>query len=104
MLDSVLLPRSWYTFTKVKNGRTYISEVKERVGDTIETIYRLAIVAAGYYGVDSVAIAIAGALHTDRQVDNPCTVIYNAVLGRYQVSNSRARLRDGLYIASEANL
>ena len=69
VLDSVLIPNSWYTVTKDKNDGIYIREDSAGVGS-----YRAAILGPGYYDVNSLATEIARALTQNSVLDSPIHV------------------------------
>ena len=60
VLDSVVIPNSWYTGTKCQNDGIYIKEDTAGAG-----AFRIAILRPGYYDVNSLATEIARALTQD---------------------------------------
>ena len=99
VLDSVLIPNSWYTITKNLNDGIYIREDSAGVGS-----YRAAILGPGYYDVNSLAIEIARALTQDSVVASPYTCVYNTTLGRYEISNPWTGAEETLYIWTEEGI
>ena len=69
VLDTVLIPNSWYTVSKGHNDRLYIRE--QTAG---EGTYRIATLAPGYYDVNSLATEIARALTQNSVLDSPIHV------------------------------
>ena len=69
VLDSVVIPNSWYTVTKGQNDDIYIKEETAGAG-----IYRIAVLRPGYYDVNSLATEIARALTLDSAVLSPIYV------------------------------
>ena len=57
VLDTVLIPNSWYTVAKDTNDRIYIREQTSGAG-----AFRIATLAPGYYDVNSLATEIARVL------------------------------------------
>ena len=99
VLDSVLIPNSWYTVTKGKNDGIYIREDSDAVGT-----YRVAILGPGYYDVNSLATEIARALTQNSVVVSPYTCSYSATLGRYEISNPWTGPQETLYIWTEETI
>ena len=66
MLDTVVIPTTWYTVTKDKNDSIYVTE-----SNFSELLKRIAIIAPGYYDVNSLATAIAAALTQGSIVISP---------------------------------
>ena len=77
ILDSVLLPNSWYTVEKERNDILFIRATLTNVEH-----YLVAPVAQGYYDVDSFATAVAAALNAVTQLSREYTATFDAVLGR----------------------
>ena len=69
VLDSVLIPNSWYTVTKNTNDRLYIREQTGGAGS-----YRISTLQPGYYDVNSLATEIARALTQNSVLDSPIHV------------------------------
>ena len=69
VLDSVVIPNSWYTVTKGQNDGIYIKEDTAGVG-----AFRIAILGPGYYDVNSLATEIARALTQDSVMLSPICV------------------------------
>ena len=82
VLDSVLLPNSWYSVEKNLNDLLYI---RETLGGA--DLYRVVSVEQGYYDADSLATAVATAISTGRLVSSPYTGSFNAVSGRIELAN-----------------
>ena len=100
VLDTVLIPNSWYTVSKDRNDGIYIREEASGVGT-----YRIAILRPGYYEVNGLATEIARALTQDSVMASPYTCVYGATLGRYEISNAWTGASDEtLYIWSEAGI
>ena len=69
VLDTVCIPNSWYTVSKDRNDRIYIREDTSGVGT-----FRIAILAPGYYDVNSLATEIARALTQNSLLASPIHV------------------------------
>ena len=96
VLDSVLIPNSWYTVTKDQNDGIYI---REESAGFLAT--RIAVLGPGYYDVNSLATEIARALTQDSNVAAPYTCSYSATKGRFEISNAWTGAAEGLYIFTE---
>ena len=99
VLDTVLIPNSWYTVTKNKNDRIYI---REEINGS--AVFRIATLEEGYYDVLAMATQIAAALTRNSTLVNPYTCVYNTTIGKFEVSNSWSNNAELLYIWSEAAL
>ena len=101
VLDTVLIPVSWYVVEEGVNDRIYVTEQNFSGAG-----HRIATIPPGHYGdVYSLAPAIAEALNTGpRLVISPYTVTYDSVLGRFQVGNPWTGAEEGCYIASDWTL
>ena len=82
VLDTVLIPNSWYTVTKNKNDRIYIREDFNRIDS-----YRICTLSEGYYDVLTMDTEIAVALTRNSALTNPYTCAYNATIGKFEVTN-----------------
>ena len=98
VLDSVLLPHSWYSVEKNLNDLLYI---RETLAD--QDVYRVVSVEQGYYDADSLATAVATAISTGRLVSSPYTGNFNQVMGRIELANVFTG-GGALYIATEEAL
>ena len=84
ILDTVLIPVSWYVVEEGVNDRIYVIEINfSGQGNRIATI------PPGHYAdVHAMAVGIQEALNTgERAVISPHTVTFNRNLGRFQVGN-----------------
>ena len=93
VLDTVLIPNSWYTVTKNKNDRIYIREESNRVES-----FRIATLAPGYFDVLSLSTEITAALTRNSTLINLYTCVYNTTISKFEVSNSWSNNDELLYI------
>ena len=96
VLDSVVIPNSWYTVTKGQNDGIYIKEDTAGAG-----AFRIAVLGPGYYDVNSLATEIARALTQDSMMLSPYACVYSATTGRFEISNPWTGPSEGLYIFTE---
>ena len=82
VLDSVLLPNSWYSVEKNLSDLLYIRETVNEAD-----VYRVVSVEQGYYDADSLSTAVATAISTGRLVSSPYTGSFNPVTGRIELAN-----------------
>ena len=101
VLDTVLIPVSWYVVEEGVNDRIYLIEINFSGQGN-----RIAIIPPGQYpDVYAMAVGIQEALNTgERAVVSPYTVTFNRDLGRFQVGNPWTGRDEGCYIASEWTL
>ena len=101
VLDTVLIPVSWYVVEKDVNDRIYVTEQNfSGLG------HRIATIPPGHYDdVYAMAPGIEEALNTGpRLVISPYTVTYDSTLCRFQVSNPWAGADEACYIISKYSL
>ena len=101
VLDTVLIPVSWYVVEKDVNDRIYVTEQNfSGLGQRIATI------PPGHYDdVYAMAPGIEEALNTGpRLVISPYTITYDSTLGRFQVSNPWTGADEACYIVSKYSL
>ena len=101
VLNTVLIPVSWYVVEKDANGSIYVAEENfSGLGRRIATI------PPGHYDdVYAMAAGIQEALNTGpRLVISPYTVTYDQTLGRIQVSNPWTGAGEACYIVSKYSL
>jgi hypothetical protein len=101
VLDTVIIPVSWYVVEEDINDRIYITEE-----NFSGTGHRIATISPGHYG-DAFAMAagIEEALNAGgRMVISPYTVTFNRDLGRFQIGNPWTGPNEACYIASEWTL
>ena len=93
VLDTVLIPVSWYVVEEGVNDRIYLIEINFSWQGN-----RIAIIPPGQYpDVYAMAVGIQEALNTgERAVINPYTVTFNRDLGRFQIGNPWAGGEDGV--------
>ena len=83
VLDTVLVPNSFYNVTQDVDDRLYVIESSFQQRQR----YRVAVIAPGYYDVESFAVAVGAALNSDRHLIMPYTVTFDPRLGRYRIYN-----------------
>ena len=101
MMDSVLIPVSWYVVEEGVNDRIYVTEQNfSGFG------HRVAILSPGHYDdVYAMAEGIQEAMNAGgRMVVSPCSITLNRELGRFQVGNPWTGLGEGCSIASDWTL
>ena len=101
VLDTVLIPVSWYVVEEGVNDRIYVAEQ-----NFSGTGQRIATIPPGHYDdVYSMAAAIEEALNAGgRMVIPPYSVTFNRNLARFQVGNPWTETDEACYIASEWTL
>ena len=101
VLDTVLIPVSWYVVEEGVNDRIYLIEINFSGQGN-----RIAIIPPGHYpDVYAMAVGIQEALNTgERAVISPYTVTFNRDLARFQIGNPWTGGGEGCYIASEWTL
>ena len=101
VLDTVLIPVSWYVVEEGVNDRIYLIEINFSGQGN-----RIAVIPPGHYpDVYAMAVGIEEALNTgERAVISPYTVAFNRDLGRFQIGNPWTGGGEGCYIASEWTL
>ena len=99
VLDSVLLPVSWYVVEKLKNDRIYLWEVNRGTAT-----YRIATVQQGYYDADSLATAAADALNEGSTLSEGYTGSSNSISGRIEIRHIPNFGDEKVHIATEEAL
>ena len=101
VLDTVLIPVSWYVVEEGVNDRIFVTE-ENFSGDG----HRIATLSPGHYGdVYAMAAGIEEALNAGgRMVISPYSVTFNRDLARFQIGNPWTGVDEALYIASEWTL
>ena len=96
ILDTVIIPVSWYVVEENVNDRIYVTEQNFSGSG-----HRIATILPGHYDVDSMAAGIEGAMNTGgRMVISPYSVTFDRVLGRFKINNLFSGVNEGCYIAS----
>ena len=101
MLDTVLIPVSWYVVEEGDNDRVYVIEQKFS-----GTGHRIATIPPGHYDdMYTMAAGIEEALiASGRMVISPYSVTFSRGLARFQVGNPWTGAGEGCYIANEWTL
>ena len=101
VLDTVLIPVSWYVVEEDANDRIYVTEQ-----NFSGTGHRIATIPPGHYDdVYAMAAGIEEALNAGgRMVFSPYSVTFDRDLARFQVGNPWTGAEEGCYIASEWTL
>ena len=101
VLDTVLIPVSWYVVEEGVNDRIYVTEQNfSGIG------HRIATISPGHYDdVYTMAEGIQEAMNAGgRMVVSPYSITFNRELGRFQVGNPWTGLGEGCFIASDWTL